>query len=141
MDECKNGDEVHRRVRPVYDEKMSPQCHSSTSTDKCKIRALGIWPARTLVPVIFLPGIMGSNLCSKKDKASAWVPPNGIGAGLGEYGRRKKQTPKERQIQLTADEVEVFEVNKDIKISDDYIALDKKEAERRHWGEIHADSY
>jgi len=136
-----NSGEVHRRVRTKFDDNMTPSSDSSASPESCKIRALGIWPARTLVPVIFLPGIMGSNLCSKKDKASAWVPPNGIGAGLGEYGRRKKQIPKERQQQLTADDVEVFDVNKDIKISDDYIALDKNEAKRRHWGEIHADSY
>lgn len=141
MDECKSGDEVYRRVRTIFDEKMSPQCHSSTSPQSCKVRALGIWPARTVVPVIFIPGIMGSNLRNKATKEGAWVPPNVFKQKWGELKARKKQTPAERQKQLTAEDVEVFDYNDDVDIPDDYMALDKKEAERRHWGEIHKDSY
>lgn len=134
-----NESEVWRRVRTTYDDKMSPVSHSSTSPVSCKIRALAIWPGRTLVPVIFIPGIMGSNLKSNGKKA--WVPPNGIIEGLGEAFSRSGQKPKDRQRQLTADDCDVYEHNEAVKLNDSYLALDKKEAERRHWGELHAASY
>lgn len=133
--------EVWRRVRTTFDERMSPQSHSSTSPVNCKIRALAIWPGRTLVPVIFIPGIMGSNLRSKKDQSPTWRPPNGILDGLGELGRRSGQEPSQRQTQLTADDCEVYEHNDAVKLKDSYLALDKTEAVRRHWGELHAGSY
>ena len=132
---------VYRRVRLQFDAEMSPQCYSSTSPENCKIRALGVWPARTVVPVIFIPGIMGSNLRKKDNKENAWVPPNGTRKGLAEYGDRKDQKPAERQKQLTADDCEVFDFDEALKIDSDYLALDVNEAKRRHWGEVHADSY
>ena len=133
--------EIFRRVRLEFDKKMYPRSRSSTSPSDCKIRALGVWPPRTVVPVIFIPGIMGSNLRNIKQGKNAWVPPNGKIAGLGEGWRRGGQTPIARQTQLTADDCEVFEVNEGVKISDKYLALDPEEAQRRHWGELHADSY
>lgn len=134
-------DEIFRRVRLEFDEKMYPRSRSSTSPADCKIRALGVWPPRTVVPVIFIPGIMGSNLRNTKQDKNAWVPPNGKLAGLAEGWRRGGQTPTMRQEQLTADDCEVFEVNDGVRIPDKYLALDPDEAKRRHWGEVHADSY
>lgn len=131
--------ETYRRVRLEFDEDMTPKSSSSTSPKDCKLRALGIWPARTVVPVIFIPGIMGTNLSNNGEKA--WVPPNGTVKGLGELKRRRKQSPADRQKQLTPDKCEVYEANDAIKIPDTYTALDEVEAKRRHWGEVHADSY
>ena len=136
----KDGD-VWRRVRTTFDKNMSPQSHSSTSPVSCKIRALAIWPGRTLVPVIFIPGIMGSNLRSIKSRSPTWRPPNGILDGLGELSRRSGQEPEQRQNQLTAADCEVYEHNDAVKLKDSYLALDKTEAVRRHWGELHAASY
>ena len=133
--------DIYRRVRLHFDEDMYPLSPSSTSPDNCTIRALGVWPARDVVPVIFIPGIMGSNLQSKGEKSSAWTPPNGVLEGLGELSDRGNQKPAARQKQLTADECEVYEANKAVKIPKDYLALDPEEAKRRHWGEVHADSY
>ena len=131
--------EIWRRVRTTFDEKMSPRSPSSTSPVGCTIRALALWPGRVLVPVIFIPGIMGSNL--KNSGKSAWVPPNGIAEGIGELGGRLAQSPEKRQIQLTADDSDVYENNEAVKLKDTYLALDKEEAQRRHWGELHAASY
>lgn len=134
-------DEIFRRVRLEFDEQMYPRSPSSTSPAECKIRALGIWPPRAVVPVIFIPGIMGSNLRNAKQKKNAWVPPNGAIAGLGEAWRRGGQRPVTRQEQLTADDCEVFDYDKGVAIPEKYLALDPNEAQRRHWGEVHADSY
>lgn len=131
--------DVWRRVRTTFDEKMRPQSHSSTSPVGCKIRAMALWPGRTLVPVIFLPGIMGSNLQNKGDKA--WVPPNGIKEKLKELKDRSGQEPAVRQTQLTAEDCEVYDRNESIKLDANYLALDAEEAKRRHWGEVHAESY
>ena len=131
--------ETWRRVRTLFDEKMSPRSPSSTSPVGCTIRALALWPGRILVPVIFIPGIMGTNLKNKEEKA--WVPPNGALEGLGEALGRSRQPPKDRQKQLTADDCDVYERNDAIKFKDSYLALDEEEATRRHWGELHAGSY
>lgn len=132
---------VFRLVRTEFDERMTPRAQSSTSPTECKIRALSLWPGRALVPIIFIPGIMGSNLRNTKQGANAWVPPNGILEKLGELGGRLTQSPEARQKQLTANDCEVFEANKGVAIPKDFNALGPEEAKRRHWGEVHADSY
>ncbi len=133
--------ETWRRVRTLFDKKMSPQSPSSTSPVGCTIRAVALWPGRILVPVIFIPGIMGSNLRSNKDQSPSWRPPNGVLDSLGELSNRAGQEPAQRQEQLTADDCDVYERNDAVKIKDSYLALDKDEATRRHWGELHAASY
>lgn len=138
---CSEDGEIERRVRVMFDDQMYPQSVSSLSPERCKIRALAVWPARALVPVIFIPGIMGSNLKNTKQDKPAWVPPNGFSEGWKELKARKKQEPDKRQEQLTADECDVLEVNEAVQIPDNYHGLDQKEAIRRHWGEVHADSY
>jgi pimeloyl-ACP methyl ester carboxylesterase len=133
--------DIYRRVRLHFDKDMYPLSPSSTSPEACTIRALGVWPARDVVPVVFIPGIMGSNLQSKEKKTAAWVPPNSVIESLEEVGRRINQEPKDRQTQLTADDCEVYDYGDAVKIPKDYLALDPDEAKRRHWGEVHADSY
>lgn len=131
---------VYRRLRTQFDKNMSPQAQSSTSPKECEIRALCLWPGRTVVPVIFIPGIMGSNL-KNKDGKTAWQPPNGLKEKWNELTFRINQQPIARQQQLTADECDVYEADNGVDIPDDYLALNPEEAKRRHWGEVHASSY
>lgn len=133
--------EAVRRVPVHFDEQMYPSSPSVLSPDNFKCRALAVWPARTIVPVIFIPGIMGSNLRSIKDQKLAWHPPNGISEKFKEVRIRRNQTPTNRQTQLTAADVEVYDDPAGMKLPRDYLALNPDEALRRHWGEVHADSY
>ncbi|QWT47059.1 esterase/lipase family protein [Azospira inquinata] len=133
--------ETFRRVQLHFDEHMNPQSDSTLSRDACTLRAMGIWPPRAVVPVIFLPGIMGTNLKSKSSGDAAWIPPNKLGEKLSEVSARKQQSPDQRQIQLTPEDCDVYDYQKAITVPETYMALDDKEAKARHWGELHAESY
>lgn len=133
-----------RRVPLQFDENGDPIFNSVTSPECFKARALGVMPPRHVIPVIFVPGIMGSNLCANgkltKDGTPAWRPPTGKGQGVSEWWNRKKQMPPERQVQMTPDAVRV-DATGDVNIPRGVFTLTEAEAKRRSWGEVHADSY
>src|SRR5471030_2290297 len=93
-----------RRVPLSFDEKGEPGFDTVCSPKSFRARALGIVPPRHVIPVIFVPGIMGTNLRLKADprQTPAWRPPNGIMEGLSEVGKRKNLLPKDRQIEMSA---------------------------------------
>jgi pimeloyl-ACP methyl ester carboxylesterase len=101
-------------------------------------------PPKHVIPVIFVPGIMGSNLCSNgkfsKEGSPAWTPPNGKLAGLAEGWRRVRQLPAARQKQMSPDAVKVDNSGA-VSIPRGLYTLTEKEAKRRGWGEVHLDSY
>lgn len=71
------------------------------------VRALiKIFPKR-VIPVIFLPGIMGTNLRIKIVRDAAWRPPNGAATGLIEVLRYLKKDARARMDLLHPDRVEV----------------------------------
>lgn len=133
-----------RRVPLQFDENGDPIFNSVTSPDCFKARALGVMPPKHVIPVIFVPGIMGSNLCANGKflprGTPAWLPPNGISNGVGEWRRRKRQEPRERQVQMAADGVEVDNTGP-VTIPRTVFTLTEAEAKRRGWGEVHLDSY
>src|SRR5471030_3364561 len=133
-----------RRVPLSFDEKGEPGFDTVCSPKSFHARALGIVPPRHVIPVIFVPGTMGTNLRLKKvansGQAPAWSPPNGIIAGLGELKRRKSQPPAVRQLQLSPSRTEVDDTGK-IELPDTAYTLTKGEAQRRGWGQLHFDSY
>ncbi|WP_114815282.1 hypothetical protein [Paraburkholderia kururiensis] len=135
---------ARRRVPLQFDENGDPYFGSVTSPESFKMRALCVMPPRHVIPVIFVPGIMGSNLCSngknQKEGASAWTPPNGIWQGLGEVRRRSSQTPANRQQQMSPDAVKVDNTGP-VHVPRTLFTLTEKEAKRRGWGEVHLDSY
>lgn len=133
--------EALRRVPVHFDKQMYPRSPSALSPESFECRALAVWPARTIVPVIFIPGIMGSNLRAKKNGKTAWRPPNAVKEKVTEVKFRKGQEPADRQTQLTAADVEVFDDPAGMVLPRDYLALNPEEAQRRHWGEVHAGSY
>jgi pimeloyl-ACP methyl ester carboxylesterase len=133
-----------RRVPLQFDENGDPIFHSVTSPDCFKVHALGVLPPKHVIPVIFVPGIMGSNLCANgkldREGSSAWTPPDGKLAGLYEGVRRARQTPEARQKQMSPDAVKVDNGGA-VSIPRTVFTLTEKEAIRRGWGEVHLDSY
>jgi pimeloyl-ACP methyl ester carboxylesterase len=133
-----------RRVPLSFDEKGEPGFDTVCSPKSFRARALAIVPPRHVIPVIFVPGTMGTNLRSNNTADSgqrpAWSPPNGTIEAIGEINRRIKQTPAERQVQLSPTRTEVDDNGK-IELPDTAYTLTKGEAKRRGWGQLHFNSY
>ena len=133
-----------RRVPLEFDDDGTPMFSSVCSPESVKMRALCVTPPRHVIPVIFVPGIMGSNLkaskTAKKPGAKSWQPPNGIREGLGEVRIRADQSPADRQKQLNPNGTEVDDSGT-VEIPHSLYTLKEKEARRRGWGEIHWGGY
>lgn len=129
-----------RRVALTFDDNFNPLSRSALSATDFTCRAMAVWPARTPIPVIFIPGIMGTNLIGPNDKP-AWSPPNGIPEAVGELASRIGQKPKTRQTLLTPKDAKVWNRTESLDLGSNYPALDDAEAGRRYWGEVYADGY
>jgi pimeloyl-ACP methyl ester carboxylesterase len=116
-----------------------------------KTRGMFTLPSSKVVPVIVVPGIMGSNLKAKgngkgnealKPGEQAWRPPNGkIQGGLAAL-MWKKRDPKTRQKIFDAETLVVDdggEINLPLEARN--YGLVEKEIRARHWGEVHWESY
>jgi pimeloyl-ACP methyl ester carboxylesterase len=106
-----------------------------------------------VVPVIVVPGIMGSNLraatspAKKANKAlnpgeEAWRAPNGLYQGVTEARRWKSRDPQTRQLILDAGTLEV-DNRGDINLPEEAsrYGTTREEVRKRGWGEVHWDSY
>ncbi|MBA5608266.1 hypothetical protein H3H36_23230 [Duganella sp. FT3S] len=133
-----------RRVPLSFSEHGEPRFMTVCSPKSFRVRAHAVVPPRHVIPVIFVPGIMGTNLRMKSTadsrNSAAWSPPNGTIAALGEVRKRKGQTPKNRQLQMTADRTEVDDRGK-VELPAGVLTLTQDEALRRGWGALHFDSY
>jgi pimeloyl-ACP methyl ester carboxylesterase len=127
---------------------------TSTLTPKAiTTRGVLTIPPRRVIPVIVVPGIMGSNLRAKvnpgadKNRAlapgePAWRPPNGAIAGGKEVLKWKNRKPKQRQAILDPSTLEVDDSG-DINLSMFSFSdgVDERHARAHWWGEIHWGSY
>lgn len=130
-----------RRVPLTFDDKGNPVFQSCTSPESFKQRALCVVPPHTVIPVIFVPGIMGTNLRLKSNPhIKSWSPPNGGLAGLGAAFNGMRQGPSERQVLFDPANTEV-DPGGPYEVPSSLAWLDTKEAKRRGWGALHADSY
>lgn len=122
------------------------------SSIDCKTRALLKIPASKVIPVIVIPGIMGSNLCATRDPAkpankalkpgeAAWRPPNGSNEGLNEASKWEKRLPPERQQILDGETLDVDETGLFFGTPDAQVPFDAKILKERGWGQVHASSY
>jgi pimeloyl-ACP methyl ester carboxylesterase len=136
--------EATRRVALQFDDHGNPLFATVCSPESFKVRALAVAPRRHVIPVIFVPGIMGSNLRAtkayKQKQPPAWRPPNGTWAGLKEWGNRLNQSTVLRQMELTPGHCEVDSDGK-VAIARSTYTLTESEARRRGWGEVHWESY
>ncbi|RYG88533.1 MAG: hypothetical protein EON59_04180 [Alphaproteobacteria bacterium] len=122
------------------------------------IRGLALVPPNKIIPIIVVPGIMGSNLRAKKkprlgrieDERNqmvgagqpVWRPPNGDSEGLKAAKIWDRYTPRERQLLFDPATLEVDPDGPVIKpASEDGYILTERELRERGWGEVHADSY
>lgn len=138
---------------PLPDEVMIPatrddqgrRIHQTRLTpvaNRCPKIVLAREPA--VIPLIFLPGIMGTNLKSKASGKAVWRPPNatlnvadvlGIIGALVTWGTRG---PKKRQELLSADDL-VVDDGGSIDVADS--CLSKEVARARGWGSVSRTSY
>jgi pimeloyl-ACP methyl ester carboxylesterase len=116
-------------------------------------RGLFTLPSSKVIPVIVVPGIMGTNLRAATSPAKranevldpgepAWRAPNGTFEGLKTARKWKGFTPKTRQQILDAKTLEV-DNRGDIHLPLEARNYGTTEAEvrQRWWGEVHWDSY
>jgi pimeloyl-ACP methyl ester carboxylesterase len=119
-------------------------------------RALFTLPMGPVVPVILVPGIMGTNLRAKRHPKNqkernkvlapgepAWRAPNGsVQEKLKEVDIWKRRDAKTRQKILDGDTLEV-DASGEISLPGDVgdFSFTQDDARRQGWGEVHADSY
>jgi pimeloyl-ACP methyl ester carboxylesterase len=116
-------------------------------------RGLFTLPSSKVIPVIVVPGIMGTNLRAATSPAKranevldpgepAWRAPNGTFEGLKSARKWKNFQPKRRQLILDANTLEV-DNRGDIHLPLEARNYGTTEAEvrQRWWGEVHWDSY
>jgi pimeloyl-ACP methyl ester carboxylesterase len=118
-----------------------------------KTRGMFTLPSPKVVPVIVVPGIMGSNLRAANDRArpangvlkrgeQAWRPPNGPSEGIMAVYTWKSRDPVTRQKVLDSETLEVDdsgEINLPLEARN--YGTTEGEVRDRHWGEVHWDSY
>ena len=108
-------------------------------------------PSSKVIPVVMVPGTMGSNLRANTAKGAvqhvvlepgepAWRPPNGKLAGLNEASAWSARDPALRQKILDGDMIEVDDTGL-IELPNFWEGLAEDQLRARGWGEVHWDSY
>jgi pimeloyl-ACP methyl ester carboxylesterase len=140
-------------TRPLLDPVVGPNgdlhAKSVGTPESFKIRGMITIGSRYVIPVIFVPGTMGTNLRATTNPDNeqnlvlapgepAWRMPNGKIDGLREATKWKKLGPDVRQKILDPSTLEVDDSG-DIVIPP--CSIDPDEMRKRGWGEVHSDSY
>ncbi|MCZ8411308.1 hypothetical protein O9649_26320 [Achromobacter dolens] len=115
--------------------------YSFASPTDFKIRACVLIQPLRIIPVIFVPGIMGTNLRKKANMTEVWAPPNGPLEGLSLELHQFHVSPAKRQLRFVPEEAEVNDQGKIEVDSGAMTWMTEALARRRGWGEVHWDSY
>lgn len=141
--------EATRLVGMGWDEHGNETAQSALTSTNLKVRALCLTAPDLVVPVLFVPGIMGTRLKIKnRDKGSAWFPPEGKWDAIVLLLKHLNKSAAERQKLLDPNNTEVDdngpahpdESSKALLA----IAEGKTDAERakwRGWGQVYGASY
>lgn len=124
-----------RRVPVKIGKDGVPYATTVTSPKDNKVRAQCVAPPHTVVPIIFSPGIMGTNLRDKNTKDSIW----GASALVGLFFQWMFRSAKTRQNKLKADDAEVDPMGEFPGKS--ATVPDKEAGAKRGWGEVSKFSY
>jgi pimeloyl-ACP methyl ester carboxylesterase len=134
------------------------EVNSFMSSTEYTIRGLGLKPSNHIIPVIVVPGIMGTNLRARQKPRlsrrineqnkkvglgeTVWRPPNGMQEGLKASFDWSRFSPGDRQNLFDGPTLEVDDAGAVIlpEAVDGYV-LTEAEVLQRGWGEVHADSY
>jgi pimeloyl-ACP methyl ester carboxylesterase len=151
-------------TRPLRQPTVAPDgtlvAHSVATPRTLTTRGLVTVGSRKVIPVIFVPGIMGSNLRAIGNPAPpketgikpgdpVWHAPNGTASAMGAVGKWTNREPALRQKILRAKTCEV-DPNGELAVPDSTRGADetggqaylsKDEMRQRGWGEVHAGSY
>jgi pimeloyl-ACP methyl ester carboxylesterase len=142
--------EPTRPIRqPTVDQDGSLVAHTVATPKSFTIRARMTVGPRKVIPVIFVPGIMGTNLRVRRDVflpeglglkpgEAAWRPPNGALDGFTEAWKWEKRNATQRQRILDAG---ILEVDDSGELDLSGCSLTKDEMRERGWGEVHLGSY
>ncbi|TWI42093.1 PGAP1-like protein [Pseudoduganella flava] len=144
-------------TRPIGQPTPAPdgtlRAKTTLSPKECRVRARLDVPPSKVMPIILVPGIMGSNLrASTKDGAprnrelkpgeSAWRPPNGINEGISEATKWEDRSPSTRQKILDGPTLEVDPSGAiDLPAAATIAGMNASLARERGWGEVHWSSY
>ncbi len=115
-----------------------------TETRDTRVKQI-VFASPWVIPVIFVPGVMGSNLKVKdnQDGETVWTPPNSTIAGLPLVFEFLFKRPKARQERFNPTNAEV---DWNGPIEPGPVKLNEPEGtvatlRKRGWGSVHADSY
>ncbi|WP_353140822.1 esterase/lipase family protein [Acinetobacter pragensis] len=115
------------------------QTNSATSPTSNKVGTGVEVPLNDTIPIIFVPGIMGSNIYNTALKKPVWRIGNGITGQVGTLTSQMKKTPADLQNELDYLHTQV-DITGDIKV-DNRLNLKEKILRDRYWGTVHWDSY
>lgn len=141
--------ELTRLILTRMNEDGSYGAQSVLTSTNMKVRAMCLIPSKLVIPVIFVPGIMGSRLKVKNsEKTKAWFPPEGKIAGLGQVVGTMGRSAATRQRILDPNNTEVDNSGpahappeSAVLMGDAPGETDAERATRRGWGQLHEDSY
>jgi pimeloyl-ACP methyl ester carboxylesterase len=152
--------EPTRPIRPpTVDRDGTLVAHTVATPKSFKVRALVTVAPRKVLPVILVPGIMGTNLRVRRDAGvgdkstvrpgeAAWRAPNGYAGGALEAAKWLNRDPRQRQLILNPMTVEVDDGGEiDVRPMQDEsdglpsLPPSAEELRQRGWGEVHATSY
>jgi pimeloyl-ACP methyl ester carboxylesterase len=140
-------------TRPLRDPTVQPDgtlvARTVATPRSFKVRGRVYVDSTKVIPVVFVPGTMGSNLKVRRDvplprhsplKAGdpAWRPPNSAPSGLWEARDWRNRSPAERQMILNP---ALLEVDGDGPLDPDQTSLELSVMRERGWGEVFASSY
>ena len=126
------------RPLPLQFDLKGKMCAESTkSPESFEPGGYVVLPPHDVIPIVFVPGVAGTNL--KTGKTKTWEIPNGAGDG---WNMLKTATRGQVKRQILFDPL-MAEVdwNGPCAIDDKLRWLTSEEAKRRGWGAIHAKSY
>ncbi|EOA04742.1 hypothetical protein HFRIS_011323 [Herbaspirillum frisingense GSF30] len=144
-----NNPEPTRLVGTSWDDQGNDVAQSVLTGKSMKVRALCLTSPDAVLPIVFVPGIMGTRLKVKgRDKGAAWFPPEGKWDGIALLLGHTRRTAADRQRLLNPNNTEVDDEGPaypdDISKTLLSFAPGKTDAERvrwRGWGQLHGDSY
>ncbi len=132
---------------PTVDKDGSLVAHTVATPKSFRVRALLEVPPDKVVPVIFIPGLMGTNLRLRSGAVlppedgvapgdPVWRPPNGSMDCVSEVWGWSRRTPAMRQDMLDGKAVEV-DGSGELPAS----TLTAEQMREQGWGEVHVGSY
>ncbi|EPM0125330.1 esterase/lipase family protein, partial [Acinetobacter baumannii] len=119
--------------------KTIAQTGSATSPTTNKSGTYVEVPLQDTIPIIFVPGIMGSNIFNTALGKPVWMIGNGISGQVSTLTKQMGKSPAVLQTELDPLNTRV-DTSGDI-VVDRRLKLSEKTLRERYWGTVHWDSY